>query len=207
MRSNRRASPSRRPAARALVRAAGAERFAGPAVARSPRAAHVVRPGPRAGRCRRSTLVDLAGKPLAPRGARRPGRRAQLLGDLVRAVPARDAVARAMAARRRREGVVVAAVNYKEAPDVIRRFLERAPFESPILLDRDGDATVGWTPRVFPSTVLDRSQRPAGARRRRRARLGRRRGQGAARAARRCLGPGLAGAGKPSPDDGAGARR
>jgi thiol-disulfide isomerase/thioredoxin len=60
----------------------------------------------------------------------------------------------AMAARRRREGVVVAAVNYKEAPDVIRRYLERAPFKSPVLLDSDGDATVAWTPRVFPSTVV-----------------------------------------------------
>ncbi len=60
----------------------------------------------------------------------------------------------AMAARRRREGVVVAAVNYKEAPDVIQRYLERAPFRSPVLLDSDGDATVAWTPRVFPSTVL-----------------------------------------------------
>jgi len=60
----------------------------------------------------------------------------------------------AMAARRRREGVVVAAINYKESPDVIRRFIERAPFRSQILLDPDGDATVGWTPRVFPSTVL-----------------------------------------------------
>ena len=60
----------------------------------------------------------------------------------------------AMAARRRKEGVVVAAVNYKEAPDAILRFLERAPFKSQILLDADGDATVTWTPRVFPSTVL-----------------------------------------------------
>jgi thiol-disulfide isomerase/thioredoxin len=60
----------------------------------------------------------------------------------------------AMAARRRHEGVVVAAVNYKESPDVIRRFLERAPFKSQILLDAGGVATVAWTPRVFPSTVL-----------------------------------------------------
>ena len=60
----------------------------------------------------------------------------------------------AMAARRRGDGVIVAAVNYKEAPDVIQRFLERAPFRSPVLLDSDGDATVAWTPRVFPSTVL-----------------------------------------------------
>jgi thiol-disulfide isomerase/thioredoxin len=68
----------------------------------------------------------------------------------------------AMAARRGREGVVVAAVNYKEAPDVIRRFLERAPFKSQILLDAEGDATVHWTPRVFPTTVLvGRNGRPA----------------------------------------------
>ena len=60
----------------------------------------------------------------------------------------------AMAMRRQGEGVVVAAVNYLEAPDVIRRFLERAPFKPPILLDSDGDATVAWTPRVFPSTVV-----------------------------------------------------
>jgi hypothetical protein len=60
----------------------------------------------------------------------------------------------AMAARRRREGVVVAAVNYKEEPEVIRRYLERAGFKSQVLLDSDGDATVTWTPRVFPSTVL-----------------------------------------------------
>lgn len=68
----------------------------------------------------------------------------------------------AMAARRRREGLVVCAVNYLEAPDRIRRFLERAPFKPPILLDSDGDATVAWTPRVFPSTVLiGRDGRPA----------------------------------------------
>jgi hypothetical protein len=67
-----------------------------------------------------------------------------------------------MAAGRRRDGVVVAAVNYKEAPDVIRRYLERAPFKSQILLDPNGDATVHWTPRVFPTTVLvGRNGRPA----------------------------------------------
>ena len=60
----------------------------------------------------------------------------------------------AMAARRRGDGVVVVAVNYREAPEVIRAFLERAPFKPPILLDSDGDATVAWTPRVFPSTVI-----------------------------------------------------
>ncbi len=60
----------------------------------------------------------------------------------------------AMAARRADDGVVVAAVNYRETPEVVRRFLERLPFKVPILLDRDGDAATTWTPRVFPSTIL-----------------------------------------------------
>jgi thiol-disulfide isomerase/thioredoxin len=60
----------------------------------------------------------------------------------------------AMAARRAGSGVTVLTVNYKEAPEVIRRFLERLPLKLPILLDPDGDATFEWTPRVFPSTVL-----------------------------------------------------
>ena len=35
-------------------------------------------------------------------------------------------------------------------------------YKPPILLDSDGDATVAWTPRVFPSTVLiGRDGRPA----------------------------------------------
>ena len=46
-----------------------------------------------------------------------------------------------VAARRASSGVTVLTVNYKEAPDVIRRFLERLPFKLPILLDPDGDAT------------------------------------------------------------------
>ncbi len=60
----------------------------------------------------------------------------------------------AMAEQRRRDGVVVAAVNYLEAADKIRSYLDHAPFKPSILLDSDGDATVAWTPRVFPSTVL-----------------------------------------------------
>lgn len=60
----------------------------------------------------------------------------------------------AMAARRHKDGVTVAAINYRETPEVVRRFLEQLPFKVPILLDRDGDAAMTWTPRVFPSTVL-----------------------------------------------------
>jgi hypothetical protein len=60
----------------------------------------------------------------------------------------------AMANRRRRDGVTVVAVNYKESAEVIQQFLAKMPFKVPILLDADGDATTAWTPRVFPSTVL-----------------------------------------------------
>lgn len=117
-------------------------------------AAHVVRAWPAGRPVPPLDVVDLAGK---------PWRLEALSGQVVvlnfwatwcepcrLEMPSLDA----MAARRRRQGVVVAAVNYKEAPDVIRRFLERAPFNSQILRDSDGDATVTWTPRVFPSTVL-----------------------------------------------------
>ena len=153
MRSNRRASPFR-PARRAgLVRAMalGASlvlpwRFAA--------AAHVVRAWPAGRPVPPLEVVDLAGK---------PWRLEAFAGQVVvlnfwatwcapcrLEMPSPDA----MAARRRSEGVVAAAVNYKETPDVIRRYLERAPFKSKILLDADGDATVAWTPRVFPTTVL-----------------------------------------------------
>jgi len=153
MRSNRRASPFR-PARRAgLARAAalGASlmlpwRFAV--------AAHVVRAWPSGRPVPRLDVVDLAG---------RPWRLEAFAGQVVvlnfwatwcapcrLEMPSLDA----MSARRRREGVVVAAVNYKESPEEIRRYLERAPFKSQVLLDAEGDATFAWTPRVFPSTVL-----------------------------------------------------
>lgn len=59
-----------------------------------------------------------------------------------------------LATRYEKSGLVVLAVNYQEATPAIRRFLETLPFSLPILLDRDGDATSAWTPRVFPTTVL-----------------------------------------------------
>jgi len=153
MRSNRRASPFR-PARRAgLVRAVAL----GASLAlpwRFAVAAHVVRAWPAGRPVPPLDVVDLAGQ---------PWRLEALAGQVVvlnfwatwcapcrLEMPSLDA----MAARRRREGVVVAAINYKETPDVIRRYLERAPFKSQILLDITGDATVTWTPRVFPTTVL-----------------------------------------------------
>jgi thiol-disulfide isomerase/thioredoxin len=66
-----------------------------------------------------------------------------------------------LATRYEKAGLLVLAVNYKEATPAIRRFLQALPFSLPILLDRDGDATSAWTPRVFPTTVLiDRDGTP-----------------------------------------------
>jgi thiol-disulfide isomerase/thioredoxin len=66
-----------------------------------------------------------------------------------------------LAQRHEHDGVLVLAVNFKEAAPAIRRFLQVQPVSIPILLDADGDATSAWTPRVFPSTVLvDRQGQP-----------------------------------------------
>ncbi len=66
-----------------------------------------------------------------------------------------------VASRHERAGLVVLAVNYKEAAPVIKRFLDGRPFSLPILLDSDGSVAAAWTPRVFPTTVLiDRSGTP-----------------------------------------------
>ena len=59
-----------------------------------------------------------------------------------------------MAQRLERDEVSVVAINYQEPLPAIRRFLDVQPVTLPILLDRDGAATMAWTPRVFPSTVL-----------------------------------------------------
>jgi len=59
-----------------------------------------------------------------------------------------------LAAQHERDGLTILAVNYKEPLPTIKRFLEVLPFSLPILLDRDGNATGEWTPRVFPTTVL-----------------------------------------------------
>ena len=66
-----------------------------------------------------------------------------------------------LAQRHERDDVTVVAINYQEPLPAIRRFLEAQPVTLPILLDRDGTATMAWTPRVFPSTVLvDRKGQP-----------------------------------------------
>jgi thiol-disulfide isomerase/thioredoxin len=66
-----------------------------------------------------------------------------------------------MAQRYEKDGLVVLAVNYQEPITAIKRFLDTQLVTLPILLDRDGEATMAWTPRVFPTTVLvDRQGQP-----------------------------------------------
>jgi thiol-disulfide isomerase/thioredoxin len=113
-----------------------------------------VRPWAKERKVPRLDLVDLAG---------RPWRLEALAGQVVVLnfwatwcapcrveMPSLDA----LAARRHTDGVVVIAVNYREQAEVVRAFVARAGFASAVLLDSDGNATIAWTPRVFPSTVL-----------------------------------------------------
>jgi hypothetical protein len=66
-----------------------------------------------------------------------------------------------VATRYESSGFGVLAVNYRESPQTIGRFLDVLPVSLPILLDRDGRAAAAWTPRVFPTTVLiDRAGQP-----------------------------------------------
>lgn len=133
---------------------AGAAAVAGLGAPALCRAAHVVRPWPGA---RPTPPLDLAGL---------DGRRWRLEPSASRVVvlnfwatwcePCRTEMPslQAMATRRRRDGVTVIAVNYKEPAEVVQQFFARVPFKVPVLLDADGEATAAWTPRVFPSTVL-----------------------------------------------------
>lgn len=70
-----------------------------------------------------------------------------------------------LAEQRAAAGLRVVAINYKESPAVVRRFLDGLGVAStlPVLLDSDGHAATDWTPRIFPSTVVfDRRARPVG---------------------------------------------
>jgi thiol-disulfide isomerase/thioredoxin len=66
-----------------------------------------------------------------------------------------------LALREIASGLVVLAVNYKEPAEKIRHFLKANPFRPPVLLDTDGDCSIAWTPKVFPTTVvIGRGARP-----------------------------------------------
>jgi thiol-disulfide isomerase/thioredoxin len=157
---NRRTAP-RRARRRGFIGGAAALALGGIWPWRGAEAAHTVRPWPSDRPAPPLDLVDLEGK---------RWRLEATVGNVVVlnfwatwCKPCRIEMPSlaAMAEQRRGDGVVVVAVNYLEAAEKIRRYLDGAPFKPPILLDSEGDATVAWTPRVFPSTVLiGRNGRP-----------------------------------------------
>lgn len=56
--------------------------------------------------------------------------------------------------------LAVWAVNYKEDPAKVERFIQGMGLTLPVPLDRDGHAAKAWTPRIFPTTiVVDRNGR------------------------------------------------
>jgi thiol-disulfide isomerase/thioredoxin len=68
-----------------------------------------------------------------------------------------------LASARAADGLSVMAINYREGPPAIERFMQSLSIQLPVLLDRDGSAASAWTPRIFPSTVVfDREGRPHG---------------------------------------------
>ena len=147
---------SRRHALLATLAALGAGVGAG-----SAQAAYLVRPWAAGKPVPKLELNDLAGKPWSLASMR--GQVVVMNFWATWCEPCRSEMPslELLAARLEHEGVTVVAVNYQEPIPAIRRFLEVQPVTLPILLDRNGEATNAWTPRVFPSTVLiDRSGQP-----------------------------------------------
>jgi len=56
--------------------------------------------------------------------------------------------------RHERDGLVVAAVNFRETDAAIRSFLERMPISLTVLRDADGAAARVFGARIFPTTVV-----------------------------------------------------
>lgn len=52
------------------------------------------------------------------------------------------------------EKLVVLAVNFKESPAVVQRFVQRTDLALPVLLDPSGATARAWGATVFPTTVL-----------------------------------------------------
>lgn len=118
------------------------------------RAAYMVRPWPEGKAAPPLELTDLDGKAWALPALK--GRPVMLNFWASWCEPCRAEMPslELVATRHERAGLLVLAVNYKEAAPVIKRFLDQRPVSLPILLDRDGSAAAAWTPRVFPTTVL-----------------------------------------------------
>jgi thiol-disulfide isomerase/thioredoxin len=118
------------------------------------RAAYVVRPWPEGKAAPAFGLVDLDGKSWSLAALKGQPVLLNFWASWCDPCRAEMPSLELLATRHERAGMVVLAVNYQEAAATIKRFLDVLPFSLPILLDRDGEATAAWTPRVFPTTVL-----------------------------------------------------
>lgn len=159
MQSMNAATPGRTTRRGALLRtlAAGAV-VALPSLAR---AAHVVRPWPMGKPTPTLALTDMDGKAWSLASLKGKPVLLNFWASWCEPCRAEMPSLELLATRHEKAGLVVLAVNYKEALPTIQRFLDVLPFSLPILLDRDGDAASAWTPRVFPTTVLiDRNGMP-----------------------------------------------
>ncbi len=58
-----------------------------------------------------------------------------------------------LAEREAHDGLRILAVNYREEPDAVQRFLARSPVALDVALDRDGAAAKAFDAHVFPTTV------------------------------------------------------
>ncbi|HZT55870.1 MAG TPA: TlpA disulfide reductase family protein [Burkholderiaceae bacterium] len=125
------------------------------------RAAHMVRPWPATKPTPALALTDLDGKAWSL--AMLNGRPVLLNFWASWCEPCRTEMPslELLQTRHEKAGLVILSVNYQEPLPQIRRFVDALPFSLPVLIDREGEATGAWTPRVFPSTVLiDRGGTP-----------------------------------------------
>ena len=150
------ARPGRR---RALLAGLGVATAGWPAL--QARAGYLVRPWDARRAAPRLELTDLAGKPWSLAALKGHAVVMNFWASWCEPCRAEMPSLELLAQRLEGDGLVVVAINYKEAIPAIRRFLEAQPVTLPILLDRDGEAAGAWTPRIFPSTVLvDRAGQP-----------------------------------------------
>ncbi|HKX43335.1 MAG TPA: TlpA disulfide reductase family protein, partial [Burkholderiaceae bacterium] len=128
--------------------------WAGAGWPRPAQAAHVVRPWPDGKPAPALGLADLDGKAWSLSALKGQVVALNFWASWCEPCRAEMPSLELLAAKHERDGLTILAVNYKESLPTVRRFLEALPFSLPILLDRDGNATGEWTPRVFPTTVL-----------------------------------------------------
>jgi len=59
-----------------------------------------------------------------------------------------------LSARYAQTGLQVLAVNFRESPDTVRRFVANTGMGLPVLMDADGSAAKSLGISIFPTTVL-----------------------------------------------------